>query len=100
MPAILLRLHPPRADFPQNATAAEEQAMTRHAAWWQAMADEGQAVAVGPVLDPDGVWGLAIVWADSEAGALRLVRDDPVLTADLGFRYTAVAMGGLILRGP
>lgn len=99
MPAILLRLHPPRPDFPKGASAAEEQAMTRHAAWWQERADEGRAVAVGPVLDAEGVWGLAIVWADSEAGALKLVEGDPVMTAGLGFRYTAVAMGGLILRG-
>ena len=99
MPAILLRLHPPRPDFPDGATAAEEHAMTHHAAWWQAMADEGYAIAVGPVLDPEGVWGLALVWADSEADALRLVKGDPVLTAGLGFRYTAVQMGGLILPG-
>ena len=99
MPAILLRLHPPRPDFPEGATAAEEQAMARHAVWWQEMADEGQAVAVGPVLDPQGVWGLAIVWADSERGALKLVEGDPVIAAGLGFRYTAIQMGGLILPG-
>lgn len=99
MSAILLRLHPPRPDFPDQATAAEEQAMSRHAAWWQQKADEGQAIAVGPVLDPAGVWGLALVWAESEAAALRLVERDPVITANLGFRYTAAAMGGLILPG-
>ena len=99
MPAGLLRLHPPSSDFPDGATAAEERAMSRHAVWWQAMADEGQAIAVGPVLDPDGVWGLALVWADSETAALRLVEGDPVMTAGLGFRYTAIQMGGLILPG-
>lgn len=99
MPAILLRLHPPRPDFPQGASAAEERAMSRHAAWWQAMADAGKAIAVGPVLDPDGVWGLALVWAESEVAALRLVEGDPVMTASLGFHYTAAAMGGVILPG-
>ena len=99
MPAILLRLHPPRPDFPERASAAEEKAMSRHACWWQQMADAGQAIAVGPVLDPGGVWGLALVWADSETAALRLAEGDPVMMAGLGFRYTAMPMGGLILPG-
>lgn len=97
MPAILLRLHPPRPGFPADATAAEAEAMERHAAWWQGLADAGQAVAAGPVLDPEGVWGLAIVLADGEAAALRLAEDDPVIAAGLGFRYTALPMGGLIV---
>ncbi|MBB1490305.1 MULTISPECIES: YciI family protein [unclassified Paracoccus (in: a-proteobacteria)] len=99
MPAILPRLHPPRPDFPNAATAAEEQAMTRHAAWWQERADAGQAVAVGPVLDPAGVWGLAIIRAESEAVALKLAEDDPAIAAGLGFRYAGMQMGGLILPG-
>jgi uncharacterized protein YciI len=99
MPVILLRLHPPRPGFPKDASSDEEQAMTRHAVWWQGLADAGQAIAVGPVLDPAGVWGLAIVIADDEAAALQLVEDDPVIVGALGFRYTAVAMGALILPG-
>ncbi|MRX49134.1 hypothetical protein GI374_01505 [Paracoccus sp. S-4012] len=98
MSAILLRLHPPRPTFPADATAEELSAMERHAAWWQGLADSGEAVAAGPVLDPEGVWGLAILIAGSEAAALRRVEDDPVIVAGLGFRYTAVAMGGLIVR--
>lgn len=97
MPAILLRLHPPRPTFPADATPAEADAMARHAAWWQGLADAGEAAAAGPVLDPDGVWGLAILIADSEAAALRRVEGDPVIAAGLGFRYTAVPMGGLIV---
>lgn len=99
MSAILLRLDPPRPDFPKDASAAEEEAMASHAAWWQAMADKGQAIAIGPVLDPGGVWGLALVWAESEADALTLVEGDPVIVAALGFRYRAMQMGGLILPG-
>lgn len=97
MPAFLLRLHPPRPGFPADATEAETQAMARHAAWWQGLADAGQAAAAGPVLDPEGAWGLAILMAQSEAEALRVAEDDPVIAAGLGFRYTAVAMGGLIV---
>lgn len=98
MPAILLRLDPPRPGFPADATAEEGAAMERHARWWQALADAGEAVAAGPVLDPAGVWGLAILIADDEAAALRRVEDDPVIAARLGFRYSATAMGGLLRR--
>lgn len=97
MPAILLRLHPPRASFPADASPAEQRAMEAHAAWWQDRADEGRAVAAGPVIDPAAIWGLAIVHAEDTADALTLVRDDPVIVADLGFRYDALPMGELIL---
>lgn len=97
MPAILLRLDPPRPSFPGDATEAEARAMADHAAWWQDLADAGRAAAAGPVLDPAGVWGLAILLAEDEAEALRVVEDDPVIAAGLGFRYTALPMGGLIV---
>lgn len=97
MPAFLLRLTPPRPSFPADATDAEAEAMARHAEWWQGLADGGEAAAAGPVLDPAGAWGLAILSAESEAAALRRVEDDPVIRARLGFRYAALPMGGLIV---
>ncbi|WP_134727058.1 YciI family protein [Paracoccus luteus] len=96
---FLLRLRPPRASFPADATAAEGAAMDRHAAFWQARADAGDAAAVGPVLDPAGVWGLAIVQAADADAALALTRGDPVLTEVAGFSYEVLAMGGLIRPG-
>ena len=97
MTHVLLRLKAPRPGFPMDAIAAEKAAMARHAAWWQDRADAGEAIAVGPVLDPSGVWGLAIVPAADAAAALAMAREDPIIAEGLGFSYEALPFGGIIL---
>jgi uncharacterized protein YciI len=61
MPIHLCRLLPPRPTFPGDMTPREAGLMQEHAAYWQELADRGVALVVGPVLDPAGAWGLAIV---------------------------------------
>ncbi len=48
------------------------------------MSDRGVAVAFGPVLDPAGVWGLAVVEVSSETEAGELAANDPATKARLG----------------
>ncbi|MFS8035701.1 YciI family protein [Xanthobacter sp. AM11] len=98
MAHFLLRLSPPRPGFPQDATAAEMDAMLAHTAFWQGEADAGRALAVGPVADPSGIWGMAVVEVDDEAGAARLVAEDPVIRANLGFSYKVMPILSLIQR--
>ena len=52
----LFRLIPPRADFAQTMTDAEQQAMAKHMAYWQELLAAGRVVVYGPVADPEGVW--------------------------------------------
>lgn len=98
MPHFLLRLSPPRPSFPSDATHAEMDAMGAHFAFWQAEADAGTALAVGPVADPAGVWGMAVVEAADEVAATGLTRRDPVIAADLGFAYEVMPILSLIER--
>ncbi len=98
MAHFLLRLSPPRASFPQDASAAEMTAMGAHSAYWQEQADRGAALAVGPVADPGGIWGMALVDVDDEPSAQELVDGDPIITADLGFTYEVLPIPSLILR--
>jgi uncharacterized protein YciI len=43
----------------------EEQAvMGHHIAYWQQLAERGTALVLGPVSDPAGAWGLAVVEAE------------------------------------
>ncbi|GJE74073.1 YciI family protein [Methylorubrum suomiense] len=100
MPYFLLRLTPPRPSFPFDATEAEKALFSEHAAYWIARAGEGRAIAVGPVFEPDSTWGLALVEAEDEAGALALGADDPVIAARAGFAYAAAPVPSLILRQP
>ncbi|WP_454915328.1 YciI family protein [Xanthobacter sediminis] len=70
--------------------------MVAHGAFWQDEADCGRALAVGPVADPDGIWGLALVEVGDEADAHALAARDPVITANLGFAYKVMPLLSLM----
>lgn len=93
-----MRLVPPRPTFPFDITEAEGKAMADHAVYWRKLADDGHAIAVGPVFDPRGAYGLAIVETENEAEAEALAAADPVAQADLGFRWEVAPMPSIILR--
>ena len=93
-----LKLVAPRASFPFDMSEAEKEAMSAHAVYWRQRADEKLAVAVGPVFDPKGAWGMALVETENEAEAEALGAADPIIQAGLGFRYETAAMPSLILR--
>ena len=98
MAYFLLKLAAPRPTFPLDATEAENEAMNAHFAYWHQQAAAKVAIAAGPVFDPQGPWGMAIVETDSESGAQALADADPVVQAGLGFSYTAIPIPSLILR--
>jgi uncharacterized protein YciI len=74
----------PRPDFPTTVTEAEAAVMREHVAYWQALADKGTAVAFGPVADPAGSWGVAIVEAETADEVHTIRAADPVVTYGLG----------------
>jgi hypothetical protein len=58
---FLYKLTPHRPGFGTDLTEHEAAIMGRHVEYWQPLAEAGTAVAFGPVADPAGLWGLAIV---------------------------------------
>ncbi|GJE52852.1 hypothetical protein GOFOIKOB_5927 [Methylobacterium tardum] len=98
MAYFLLRLEPPRPSFPFDATDAEKALFSAHSGYWMEQADAGAAIAVGPVFESGGTWGLALVEAADAAQAQALGEADPVLMAQAGFRYTVSPVPSLILR--
>jgi uncharacterized protein YciI len=93
-----LKLIPPRSTFPSDMTEVEREAMGRHAAYWQGKAEERIAIAVGPVFDPAGTYGMAVVEIHDEDAAQALGENDPVVQAGLGFRYAVASIPSLIPR--
>jgi uncharacterized protein YciI len=100
MAFFALKLLSPRPTFPMDATEAELKAMAAHSAYWQKLADEKQAIAVGPIFDPSGPFGLALIEVDDQARADDISRADPVILSGLGFRYQVFPVPSLILRTP
>src|SRR3712207_2789806 len=98
MPVHLCKLLPPRPTFAADMSPAEATLMGEHAAYWGGLTERGIAVVFGPVFDPNGVWGLAIVDVADEATASALTNDDPVIRAGNGFRYEIYPMPQAVLR--
>jgi len=94
----VFRLISPRPTFPIDMTESERKVMGEHVTYWTALRDKGIAVVFGPVLDPKGVWGVAIVETSDEATARALLANDPVEKAGLS-RIGIYPMGpGTIVR--
>jgi uncharacterized protein len=85
MPYFLYRLTPPRPTFPADITPDEGDAMQRHFGFWQEQVSRGNALVVGPVLEPQGTYGIAVVKAADSAAARAICADDPAVAARLGF---------------
>ena len=77
----LYRLVPPRPTFPADMTEFEAGAMAQHFGYWQHLVDEGIAAVYGPVADPAGTWGLAVVRADREDDVRVLGSRDPAVSS-------------------
>lgn len=80
----LYKLVPPRPTFFADQTGEEQEIMARHIQYWKGKLDEGTAVAFGPVLEPAGVWGLAVIEVATQAEAEQIRDFDPVVTTGLG----------------
>ncbi|MBV9515923.1 MAG: hypothetical protein JO280_18080 [Mycobacteriaceae bacterium] len=92
---FLFRLLPPRPDFAQTMAPDEQEAMARHAAYWHQLLEAGRVVVYGPVADPEGVWGLGVLWADSQAEAVEVGQQDPVVAAGVATFDVAEIMGAI-----
>ena len=94
----LCKLLPPRPTFPADMTPSEAGLMQKHAGYWRDLADRGIALVVGPVLDPAGAWGIAIIDVTDADAAAALTNEDPVISAGRGFRYEIHPIPQAILR--
>jgi uncharacterized protein len=74
---FFLKLNPPRASFTMDMTAEEREIMQQHVAYWQPYVIDGTVIVLGPVFDPKGGYGIAIIGVDDEKQLEYLVKNDP-----------------------
>ena len=98
MAYFLYKLIPPRPTFPQDMTEAEGKLMQEHVAYWNDLVDNRTAVLFGPVADPNGTYGLAIVEASDETAVRTIGKNDPTIKADVGFKFEIYSMPDAISR--
>ncbi len=51
--------------------------MERHVAYWSEKAASGIAIVFGPVMDPEGVYGIGVYQVQDETEMQQLVAYDP-----------------------
>jgi uncharacterized protein len=98
MPHYFCKLKPPRTTFITDMSADEAQLMRAHREYWTPRVETGVVVAMGPVVDPDGGYGVAIVEAASEAALEAMQGADPVIAHGRGFAYENRRMLGIAVR--
>jgi len=95
---FLLRLIAPRPTFAIDMTPEEMQVMQAHGAYLKKYVEEGTVIVMGPVLDPKGSWGVAIMEVESEKEVQSIIAQDPTILSGLGFRYEVLPMFRAIVR--
>ena len=98
MPHYFCRLRPPRPTFISDMTPDEAQLMRAHREYWTPRVETGVVIAMGPVDDPSGGYGVAIIEAASETALDALLEADPAITAGRGFAYENWRMLGIAGR--
>jgi hypothetical protein len=75
--SFFLKLNPPRASFTMDMTDAERSIMQKHVAYWAPYVQDGTVVVLGPVMDPKGGYGIAVLTVDNEEQLKTLIDNDP-----------------------
>jgi uncharacterized protein YciI len=98
MPHYFCKLRPPRPTLISDMTSDEARLMRAHREYWTPHVETGVVIAMGPVADPVGGYGVAIIEAASEAALEAMQGADPVIAAGHGFAYENRRMLGIAVR--
>jgi uncharacterized protein YciI len=72
--------------------------MQEHGAYWKTLTEKGIVVVVGPVFDPKGPWGIAVVEVDNEQNARDLRSNDPAVKGGLTFEVYPMGPGSMVRK--
>ena len=93
------RLNPPRPSFMMDITPAEAGLMQAHGLYWRGLMAKGMVLAFGPVADPKGTFGIAVVQLEDGTDARLLADNDPVIKSNSGFSFEIHPMPQLLYPG-
>lgn len=74
---FFLKLNPPRPTFMADMSEGERAIMQKHTAYWAPLVEDGTVIVLGPVMDPKGGYGIAIVAVSSAEDLKRILSFDP-----------------------
>jgi uncharacterized protein YciI len=100
MKYFFYKLNPPRPTFPADITPDEGKLMQAHSAYWSEQMTKGRVVAIGPVADPKGTYGVGLIRLKDDADPSFLVANDPAILAKAGFTTEVYPMPRLMVAAP
>ncbi len=87
MAYFFVKLIPPRPNFPLDTSEEERGVMLAHQDYWLPQVNAGIVIAMGPVSDPRGAFGVMI----ANVPSLRMLEDweskDPAILSARGFVF-------------
>lgn len=95
-----VRLIPPRTTFAQDMTPAEGALMDQHFAYWKQQNASGVLLFGGPVLDPNGVFGILVIRAATLDEAHAIASADPSVKGGLNHIEIAEMRVAFVPRSP
>lgn len=75
--SYFLKLNPPRSTFMSDMSAEERMIMNKHVEYWAPYVDNGTVIVLGPVADPSGGYGIAVIRVESDEELKSLIANDP-----------------------
>lgn len=94
---FFLKLNPPRPTFAMDMNDEERKIMTDHVAYWKPYVDDGTMIVMGPVLDPNGVYGVGVIQVDDEKDLEVLITNDPANGLNQYEKYPIMPLSKLIV---
>lgn len=95
MAFFYLKLIPPRPTFAFDMTEEERAVMGSHRAHMDTYFEEGKVLIFGPVLAPQGVYGMGVFEADTVEEVNAIMAADPSVLAGLSrFEVFPMHVGG------
>ncbi len=88
----------PRKDFLKTMTPEQAKLMKAHGYFLQGLLEQGKVIAHGPVIEPEGGFGLSLFDVEDEIELSRLTAQDPMILAESGARYDTFPMRHLRYR--
>ena len=79
-------------------TADEAKLLKAHGSYLQGLLEEGKVLAHGPVVEPQGGFGLSLFDVEDEKELSQLTSQDPMILAGVGAHYDTFPMTQLRYR--
>lgn len=92
------KLIPPRPTFPFDMSEQEKEIMNRHVAYWTDLMQKRTVVVFGPVLDPNGTYGIGVLELPEGQDPQSFADNDPAIKAEAGFAMQLFAMPQVMVR--